>query len=273
MEDEGAEGVEGVDFFMSEIKLYAKGGAECILRLMTFSNFNFLRRGRLRVRAAGDSDADGSGPKGLGPNDSGPKGLGPDGSGPDETVRSGGSDETVGSGGSGGSGGLTHLDESGSARMVDVGGKAATLRTAKAAGTIWMSAEAFGILAGGGAAKGDVLAAARIAAIGAAKRTWELVPLCHVLALESAAASFHPDAAACAVRCEMTVRAFGKTGVEMEALAGASVGLLTIYDMLKAVDRGMTIGGIRLLEKRGGKSGTFLRAEGGSEPKGPESPK
>ena len=257
MEDEGAEGVEGVDFFMSEIKLYAKGEAECILRLMTFSNFNFSRRGRLRVRAAGDSDSDGSGPKGLGP----------DGSGPDETVGSGGSDETVGSGG------LTHLDESGSARMVDVGGKAATLRTAKAAGTIWMSAEAFGILAGGGAAKGDVLAAARIAAIGAAKRTWELVPLCHVLALESAAASFHPDAPACAVRCEMTVRAFGKTGVEMEALAGASVGLLTIYDMLKAVDRGMTIGGIRLLEKRGGKSGTFLRAEGGSEPKGPESPK
>ena len=238
---------------------------------MTFSNFNFLRRGRLRVRAAGDSDSDGSGPNGLGPNglgpnglgpnDSGPKGLGPDGSGPDETVRSGGSNETVGSGGSGG---LTHLDESGSARMVDVGGKAATLRTAKAAGTIWMSAEAFGILAGGGAAKGDVLAAARIAAIGAAKRTWELVPLCHVLALESAAASFHPDASACAVRCEMTVRAFGKTGVEMEALAGASVGLLTIYDMLKAVDRGMTIGGIRLLEKRGGKSGTFLRAESGS---------
>ena len=187
--------------------------------------------------------------------------MGPDGSGPDETVGSGGSDETVGSVGSGG---LTHLDESGSARMVDVGGKAATLRTAKAAGTIWMSAEAFGILAGGGAAKGDVLAAARIAAIGAAKRTWELVPLCHVLALESAAAAFHPDASACAVRCEMTVRAFGKTGVEMEALAGASVGLLTIYDMLKAVDRGMTIGGIRLLEKRGGKSGTFLRAEGGS---------
>ena len=155
--------------------------------------------------------------------------------------------------------GLTHLDESGAARMVDVGGKAATVRTAKAEGTIWMSAEAFDILTEGRAAKGDVLAAARIAAIGAAKRTWELIPLCHVLALESAAARFDPDAARRAVRCEVSVRALGKTGVEMEALVGVQIGLLTIYDMLKAVDRGMTIGDVRLLEKRGGKSGTYAR--------------
>ena len=162
---------------------------------------------------------------------------------------------------SGKGGGLTHLDESGAARMVDVGEKQPTARTAKAGGAIWMSAEAFGILTAGGAAKGDVLAAARIAAIGAAKRTWELIPLCHQLALDSVSASFHPDADACAVRCEVVVRAFGKTGVEMEALTGAQIGLLTIYDMLKAADREMTIGDICLLEKRGGKSGEFVRAE------------
>lgn len=151
------------------------------------------------------------------------------------------------------------MDESGAARMVDVGGKNPTTRTAKAEGTIWMSAKAFDILTAGDAAKGDVLAAARIAAIGAAKRTWELIPLCHHLALESVAASFYPDAKARAVRCEVAVRAFGKTGVEMEALTGAQIGLLTIYDMLKAADREMTIGEIRLLEKRGGKSGDFVR--------------
>ena len=106
------------------------------------------------------------------------------------------------------------------------------------------------------------MAAARIAAIGAAKRTWELIPLCHHLALESVSASFYPDAKACAVRCEVSARAFGKTGVEMEALTGAQIGLLTIYDMLKAVDRQMTIGDIRLLEKRGGKSGAFVRPDG-----------
>ena len=145
--------------------------------------------------------------------------------------------------------------------MVDVGEKQPTARTAKAEGTIRMSAEAFAALTTGSAAKGDVLAVARIAAIGAAKRTWELIPLCHNLALESVSASFHPDAGARAVRCEVAVRAFGKTGVEMEALTGAQIGLLTIYDMLKAVDRAMTIGDIRLLEKRGGKSGVFVRAE------------
>ena len=154
---------------------------------------------------------------------------------------------------------LTHLDDSGAARMVDVGAKTPTTRTAKAEGTIWMSAKAFRILTEGGAAKGDVLAAARIAAIGAAKRTWELVPLCHNLPLESVSAAFYPDAKKRAVRCEVSARTFGKTGVEMEALTGAMVGLLTIYDMLKAVDREMSVGEIRLLEKRGGKSGAFIR--------------
>ena len=152
---------------------------------------------------------------------------------------------------------LTHLDESGAARMVDVGAKTPTVRTAKAGGTIRMSAEAFRILTEGGAAKGDVLAAARIAAISAAKRTWELIPLCHNLPLESVSAVFHSDAKNRAVRCEVSARTFAKTGVEMEALTGAMVGLLTIYDMLKAVDRQMTIGEIRLLEKHGGQTGDF----------------
>lgn len=155
---------------------------------------------------------------------------------------------------------LTHLDHTGAARMVHVGDKAATAREARAQGFIWMSEAAFGQLTGGDAPKGDVLAVARVAAIGAAKRTWELIPLCHQLALESVAVSFEMDAERRAVRCEATVRCFGKTGVEMEALAGVQIGLLTVYDMLKAVDRKMTIGEVRLIAKSGGKSGDFAHS-------------
>ena len=144
--------------------------------------------------------------------------------------------------------------------MVDVGEKKPTLRTAKAGGTIWMSRSAFAALVSGDAKKGDVLAAARVAAIAAAKRTWELIPLCHNLSLESVAVEFIPDADECAVRCEVSARAFAKTGVEMEALTGAHIGLLTVYDMLKSADRAMVVGNIRLLEKRGGKSGVFVRS-------------
>ena len=152
---------------------------------------------------------------------------------------------------------LTHLDDSGAARMVHVGDKTPTARIARAEGFIHMSEPAFALLTSGSADKGDALAVARVAAIGAAKRTWELVPLCHQLALESVAASFEPDEQRQAVRCEVCVRTFGKTGVEMEALTGVQIGLLTIYDMLKAVDRAMIIGDIRLLSKSGGKSGDF----------------
>ena len=156
---------------------------------------------------------------------------------------------------------LTHLDKSGAARMVHVGDKAATAREAKAQGFIWMSKAAFEQLVGDDAPKGDVLAVARVAAIGAAKRTWELIPLCHQLALESVAVSFEPEVEQHRVRCEVQVRCFGKTGVEMEALTGVQIGLLTIYDMLKAVDRKMTIGEVRLLAKSGGKSGDFAHSK------------
>jgi cyclic pyranopterin monophosphate synthase len=141
--------------------------------------------------------------------------------------------------------------------MVDVGGKAETQRMARACGVIRMQASTFKMIEEGGAKKGDVLGVARIAAIQAAKRTWELIPLCHPIALTRIAVEFQMDVAQSAVTCEVTAESFGKTGVEMEALTAVNVGLLTIYDMCKAVDRGMRMEGIRLLEKAGGKSGDW----------------
>ncbi len=139
--------------------------------------------------------------------------------------------------------------------MVDVGAKAETARVARAAGSIFMKAETLALIRSGSAKKGDVLGIARIAAIQAAKRTGDLIPLCHPIALTRVAADFSIDSEHNAVHCEITAECFGRTGVEMEALTAASVGLLTIYDMCKAVDRGMRIDNLRLVEKSGGKSG------------------
>lgn len=139
--------------------------------------------------------------------------------------------------------------------MVDVGRKTETARLARASGSIFMEAATLALIRSGSAKKGDVLGIARIAAIQAAKRTGELIPLCHPIALTRVTADFVIDEAENAVHCEVLAECFGKTGVEMEALTAASVGLLTIYDMCKAVDRGMRIENIRLLEKAGGKSG------------------
>jgi len=150
---------------------------------------------------------------------------------------------------------LTHLDESGKARMVDVGGKQATAREAVASGRIRMSPEALAAIRDGEVPKGDVLAAARIAGIMAAKKTADLIPLCHPLALDSVTLDFAIEADA--VRATASARLTGKTGVEMEALTATSVALLTIYDMAKAIDKGMVIEGIRLIAKRGGKSGDW----------------
>ena len=142
--------------------------------------------------------------------------------------------------------------------MVDVGGKAETVRVARAAGSIFMQPATLALIRAGSAKKGDVLGIARIAAIQASKRTGGLIPLCHPIALTRVAAQFTVDDAQNAVHCEVTAECFGRTGVEMEALTATSVGLLTIYDMCKAVDRGMRIDNIRLLEKKGGKSGHWL---------------
>jgi len=158
--------------------------------------------------------------------------------------------------------GLTHFDAAGQAQMVDVGGKQATQRLAIATGRIRMAAATFELIRSGTAAKGDVLGVARIAAIQGAKRTSDLVPLCHPLALTSVSVDFVLDAAATAVDCTARVETFGRTGVEMEALAAVQIGLLTIYDMCKAVDRGMVMGDVRLLEKRGGKSGDWVAPPG-----------
>ena len=153
---------------------------------------------------------------------------------------------------------LTHFDSAGQAHMVDVGAKSETARIARAAGSIFMQPETLALIRSGSAKKGDVLGIARIAAIQASKRTGDLIPLCHPIALTRVAAEFTIDEAQNAVHCEVTAECFGRTGVEMEALTATSVGLLTIYDMAKAVDRGMRIENIRLLEKSGGKSGHWL---------------
>jgi len=142
--------------------------------------------------------------------------------------------------------------------MVDVGSKAETARVARAAGSIFMKPETLALIRSGTARKGDVLGIARIAAIQGSKRTSDLIPLCHPIALTRVAADFVIDEAQSAVHCEVTAECHGKTGVEMEALTAATIGLLTIYDMAKAVDRGMRIENVRLLEKAGGKSGHWI---------------
>ena len=152
---------------------------------------------------------------------------------------------------------LTHFDAQGQAHMVDVAGKAVTHRIARAAGRITMQPATLALIVSGSAKKGDVLGIARIAAIQAAKRTADLIPLCHPLPLTRVAVEFELDPAANAVQCSAQVETLGRTGVEMEALTAVQIGLLTIYDMCKAVDRGMVIGEVRVLEKHGGKSGDW----------------
>ena len=160
---------------------------------------------------------------------------------------------------------LTHLDSAGRARMVDVGGKPVTARHALASGAVYMKPETLELITSGGIAKGDVFAAARIAGIMAAKKTGELIPLCHPLGLDSVAVDLTPSG-----RGTLTITASatvtGKTGVEMEALTAVSVAALTVYDMCKAVDKAMTIGDIRLEEKSGGRSGDYRRAESTGQP-------
>ena len=155
---------------------------------------------------------------------------------------------------------LTHLDEKGEAAMVDVSGKDVTERIAIAEGCIVMLPETLSLIREGNAKKGDVLGAARIAGIMAAKKTHELIPLCHPLLISKIAIDLEPDETLPGIRVRATVKLSGQTGVEMEALTAVSVACLTIYDMVKAADRGMKIEAIRLVEKSGGKSGTY-RAE------------
>jgi cyclic pyranopterin phosphate synthase len=154
---------------------------------------------------------------------------------------------------------LTHFDNAGRAHMVDVADKAETRRIARAGGRITMRPETLQRIVVGRADKGDVLGVARLAGIQGAKRTGELIPLCHPIGLTHVAVEFEIEAAQNAVRCIATTECVGRTGVEMEALTAASVALLTIYDMCKAVDRGMVIESVCLLEKSGGKSGTWRR--------------
>jgi cyclic pyranopterin phosphate synthase len=156
---------------------------------------------------------------------------------------------------------LTHFDRKGRAHMVDVGPKQETHRIAVASGRIRMRPATFRMVVEGGAAKGDVLGVARIAALQAAKRTAELIPLAHPIALTRVAADFRFDAAQSEITLVASVECRGRTGVEMEALTATAVGLLTIYDMVKAVDRGMVIREVQLEEKRGGKSGTYQRGK------------
>ena len=154
---------------------------------------------------------------------------------------------------------LNHFDGSGKAIMVDVSAKDDTAREATASGVISMNEDAWRAVTGKASKKGDVLAVARIAGIMAVKRTWELIPLCHPLQLGSAKVDFELDESSRSVKCFCTAKTFGKTGVEMEALTGVNIALLTVYDMCKAVDRAMVITDIRLEEKSGGKSGHFVR--------------
>ncbi len=155
---------------------------------------------------------------------------------------------------------LTHFDEAGRAQMVDVGDKAETHRVAIAGGRVRMQPETLRVIVEGRASKGDVLGVAQVAAIMGAKRTHELVPMCHPLALTAINVALTPDEATASILIEAQVETRGKTGVEMEALTAVSVAALTVYDMCKAVDRGMTITGVRLLEKHGGKSGSFVQS-------------
>lgn len=159
--------------------------------------------------------------------------------------------------------GLTHFDAAGRAHMVDVGDKDVTRRVAIARGSIRMQPETLDVIREGRASKGDVIAIARIAAIQGAKRTADLIPLCHPLALTRVAVDFDFDATLPGVRCTAQVETIGRTGVEMEALTAVNIGLLTIYDMCKAIDRGMVMTEIGLAEKIGGKSGHWTAAQGG----------
>jgi cyclic pyranopterin phosphate synthase len=154
---------------------------------------------------------------------------------------------------------LTHLDRRGRARMVDVSSKAVTERHAVARGEVTMRPETLAQIAAGTLPKGDVLAVARLAGIMAAKRTADLIPLCHPLPLDHVDVVIEPDPAGARVRIESRVRVTARTGVEMEALTAVAVAGLALYDMCKAVDREMTLGAVRLVEKRGGRSGTFVR--------------
>ena len=156
---------------------------------------------------------------------------------------------------------LTHFNRAGDAHMVDVGGKNITHRVAQASGTIRMQPATLELILSGGHKKGDVLGIARVAGIMAAKRTADLVPLCHPLALTRVEIEFRPDEAQSSVECLATVETRGQTGVEMEALTAVQIALLTIYDMCKAVDRGMMMQDIGLLKKSGGKSGEWVRPE------------
>ena len=153
---------------------------------------------------------------------------------------------------------LTHFDAQGQAHMVDVSAKGETHRVARASGVIRMQPATLALIRSGSAKKGDVIGVARIAAIQAAKRTAELIPLCHPLPITRVTVEFEIDAAASCVRCTAQVETLGRTGVEMEALTAVQIGLLTIYDMCKAADRGMVMGEIRVLEKHGGKSGDWV---------------
>ena len=163
---------------------------------------------------------------------------------------------------------LTHFDAAGQAHMVDVGDKAETHRVAVASGWIRMQPGTLRLVAAGEAKKGDVIGIARVAAIQGAKRTSELVPLCHPLPLTRVTVDFDLDPATSSVRCTARVETHGRTGVEMEALTAVQVGLLTVYDMCKAVDRGMVMEGIRVLEKHGGRSGDWVAPASGEAPAG-----
>ncbi len=156
---------------------------------------------------------------------------------------------------------LTHFDKQGQAHMVDVGDKAATRRIAIASGQIHMLASTLQLIHSGSAKKGDVLGIARIAAIQASKKTADLIPLCHPISLSKVAIDFIVDEDKNCISCKATAETTGQTGVEMEALTAVNVGLLTIYDMCKAVDRGMMMSNIKLLEKKGGKSGHWIQPE------------
>ena len=157
---------------------------------------------------------------------------------------------------------LSHLNASGEARMVEVGDRPASRREAQAEGLIAMAPQTLALVLSGGAPKGDVLAVARVAAIQAAKRTWELIPLCHPIALTGVEVAIEPAADGSALRLWAQARTTGPTGVEMEALTAVQVGLLTLYDMLKAVDPAMTIGPVRVLRKSGGRQGDWRHPDG-----------
>ena len=154
---------------------------------------------------------------------------------------------------------FTHFDEKGNARMVDVTMKDETERIARAAGKIKVSAEVFAAVSQGSIAKGDVLTVATTAGIAGAKKTWELIPMCHIVPLTGCSIEWELKEETCEIYCLCTARCTGRTGVEMEALTGVSAALLTVYDMCKAMDKTMEIGEIHLLEKDGGKSGHFVR--------------